>query len=99
MSNSHIVEIKQLDDYFIEIPPAVLNKLGWKAGDEVKFDVTEYGAIQIKKMDLETVELEFDDDELLKYMKEAHDRGLSFNDFCVKALESGILENQGDEIE
>tara|TARA_A100001037_G_C14671473_1_gene423267 strand:- start:191 stop:301 length:111 start_codon:yes stop_codon:yes gene_type:complete len=27
------VEVNQLDDYFIEISPAVLNKLGWKAGD------------------------------------------------------------------
>lgn len=84
------VEVKECDDgsgdVYFEIPPEILKRLGWSIGDDIKFDIQENGAILIRKVQLETVDLEFDDEELLKYMTAAHERGQSFNEFCNEAL-------------
>ena len=84
------VEVKECNDgsgdIYFELPPEILKELGWKEGDDVTFDVQGTGAIRIKKVKLENVDLEFDDDELLKYMLTAHERGQSFNEFCNDAL-------------
>ena len=90
------VEVKECDDgsgdLYFELPSEILQKLGWQEGDDVKFDVKKDGTISIKKVKLESVELEFDDEELLKMMTMAHDRGQSFNEFCTEALESQIMK-------
>lgn len=84
------VEVKECDDgsggIYFEIPSEILKELGWSEGDDVKFDIQKDGSIQIRRVQLETVDLEFDDEELLKYMTAAHDRGQSFNEFCNDAL-------------
>ena len=92
MSEKYTVEVQQVDDCFIEIPPPLLEKLGWTEGDDLKFDVKEDGAIQIKKIKLESVELDFDDEELFKLMVAAHKKGVSFNEFCEEALEGVITK-------
>jgi len=94
MSETHIIEVKELEDstgdLFIEIPPVLLNKLRWKEGDDVKFTTTPAGSIQIRKVKMETVELDFNDDELFKYMQFAHQKGISFNELCNEALKDHL---------
>ena len=68
MDNSHILEVKELEDSsgdsYMEIPPVLLKKLGWEEGDDLKFLPQHNGSIIIKKVNLETIELDFDEDEL-----------------------------------
>jgi bifunctional DNA-binding transcriptional regulator/antitoxin component of YhaV-PrlF toxin-antitoxin module len=88
MSKTTQIEIQENSDgeLFFEIPPALLEDLGWKEGDDVKFIDNKNGCFTIKKVKYETIELDFDDDELLKYMKLAHDKGMSFNEWVEDAL-------------
>ena len=90
MTTMHTVEVQQSEDCFIEIPPELLDKVGWKEGDDIKFEIQKNGSIHLKKVKLESVELDFDDEELFKYMKEAHKRNMSFNDWCEYAIKAGI---------
>jgi len=92
MTETHIIEVQQVDEYFIELPPALLKKMGWETGDDIKFDIQDNGSIHLKKVQLENVELDFEDEELLKIMLAAHDRGVSFNEFCTQALEEAITK-------
>jgi hypothetical protein len=52
-----------------------------------------YGAIK-DEMEVEygTIELDFDDEELLKYMKLAHEEGMSFNEWIEHTLTQIIKE-------
>ena len=77
-------------DVYIELPPALLENIGWEEGDEVRFDTDRTGRITIKKVQLKTVELEFDQEELFRYMQIAHRRGISFNELCEEALKESI---------
>ena len=90
----HKVEIQQLkdgnDDCYLEFPPILLEGLGWKEGDDLKFLPQCDGSFIVKKVNLETVEMDFDEDELLKYMQLAHEQGLSLNEFIEKALEQAM---------
>ena len=92
------VELKECEDgsgdTYFEIPPEILKSLGWSEGDDVKFDVLENGSVQIRKVKYETVELEFDDEELFKMMQMAHERGQTFNEFCAEALEAQIVKSE-----
>tara|TARA_R110002110_G_scaffold135418_10_gene319495 strand:- start:271 stop:573 length:303 start_codon:yes stop_codon:yes gene_type:complete len=88
------VELKEMTDgsgdIFFELPALILNKLGWKPGDEVKFQTSEDGSFTIKKIKYETIELYFDDEELFDFMKIAHDKNMSFNEFVECALKAVI---------
>ena len=94
MSEKYTVEVQQVDESFIEIPPELLEQLSWKEGDDIKFDVKKDCSIHLKKVNLESVKLDFDDDELLRIMVAAHDSGLSFNEFCHQAVESFIIKEE-----
>ena len=80
-SKSIQVEIQETSDgeLFFQIPPALLEDLGWEEGDEVKFIDNKNGTFKIKKVKYETIELDFDDQELLKYMQFAHEKNITFN--------------------
>jgi bifunctional DNA-binding transcriptional regulator/antitoxin component of YhaV-PrlF toxin-antitoxin module len=78
-------------DLFFTIPDEVLERLGWKEGDDLKFEERN-GSVLIKKIKYETIELEFDDDELFKYMKYAHQSGITFNQLCEDAVRSKLNE-------
>ena len=39
-----------------------------------------------------SIELEFDDEELLKYMMLAHEENITFNELCERALKAKIDE-------
>lgn len=94
MSKISQIEVQENSDgeLFFEIPPALLEDLGWEAGDEVKFIDNKNGSFKIKKVKYETIELDFDDEELLKYMKHAHEKGMSFNEWVEDALTQIIKE-------
>ncbi len=97
MAYKHQIEIQELDDgsggALIEFPPVLLKKLGWKEGDDLKFERGENGSIQIRKIGLESVELDFDEEELFKYMQFAHEQGMSFNELCSEALEDCLASD------
>jgi len=79
-------------ELFFNIPDDVLNRLGWEEGDAIKF-VEKDGGFLLKKIRYENIELEFDDEELLKYMQCAHEENITFNEFCERAIKAKINEN------
>lgn len=82
-------------DLFFTIPDDLLDRLGWQEGDEVKF--VEHGdGFIIKKTRYETVELEFEEDELFKFMKAAHEHNMSFNELCETAVQEAINRDEQD---
>jgi bifunctional DNA-binding transcriptional regulator/antitoxin component of YhaV-PrlF toxin-antitoxin module len=94
MSKITQIEIQDNSDgeLFFEIPPALLEDLGWQEGDEVKFIDNKNGSFTIRKVKYETIELDFDDEELLEYMKHAHEKGMSFNEWVQHSLEEILKE-------
>ena len=87
------IELKETDngELFFRIPEETLNRLGWKEGDDLKFE-DRNGSVLIRKVKYESVELEFDDEELLKYMKFAHESGITFNQLCEDAIKAKLDE-------
>lgn len=85
--------VKETDDgeLFFELPDDLLNRLGWKEGDDLKF-VDKGDGFLIKKIKYDNVELEFDDGELLKYMLLAHEMNITFNEFVEQALKNVLNE-------
>ena len=88
------LEVKESFDgeLYFRIPDDVLNHLGWEEGDEIKF-IEKDEAFVMKKVKYESVELEFDDEELLKYMKFAHEKGITFNELCEEAIKAKLDES------
>jgi bifunctional DNA-binding transcriptional regulator/antitoxin component of YhaV-PrlF toxin-antitoxin module len=76
-------------ELFFNIPDDVLDRLGWEEGDDIKF-VEKDGGFLLKKVKYENIELEFDDEELLKYMQCAHEENITFNEFCERAIKAKI---------
>ena len=90
MDDTYIIEVKELEDgsgnAYLQFPPVLFEKMGWKEGDDVKFTPRENGSFTIKKVKHESIDLDFDDEELFKYMQLAHNKGQSFNEFVEEAL-------------
>lgn len=42
-------EDPETGDLIIPVPPQVLAQLGWKEGDEIKFDVDKDGKVYVRK--------------------------------------------------
>ena len=81
-------------ELYFTIPDDILNRLGWEEGDEIKFTEKDGGFV-LTKVKYETIELDFNDEELLKYMMCAHEEGVSFNDWIQNVLEEYIkLEDE-----
>lgn len=78
-------------DLFFTIPDEMLERLGWKEGDDLKFE-DRNGSVLIHKVKYESVELEFDDKELLKYMTYAHEQNITFNELCEEAIKAKLNE-------
>ena len=100
MSKMYTVEIKECEDEsgdaYIDFPPEIFKGLGWEEGDDLKFLPNKDGSFTIKKVKMETIELDFDDDELLKYMQAAHERGITFNQFVENVLMERLNENEAE---
>jgi bifunctional DNA-binding transcriptional regulator/antitoxin component of YhaV-PrlF toxin-antitoxin module len=78
-------------DLFFAIPDDVLDRLDWTEGDDIKCIEKDNGFI-LKKVKYENVELEFDDEELLKYMLFAHEKDMTFNELCQNAVREKLNE-------
>jgi len=96
--NSTELQIKENSegDLYFNIPDNLLERLGWEEGDEIKF-VEKDGGFILTKVKYETIELDFDDDELFKYMKLAHEKGMSFNEWVEDSLRQIIKEYTDDQ--
>ena len=72
-----------METYSLLSPDEVLNRLGWKEGDDLKF-TEKNGSVLIQKINYESVELNFSKEELLKYMTYAHEKTLHSTSFAKK---------------
>lgn len=79
-------------DLYFNIPDDVLERIGWKEGDEIKF-VEQGSGFLLKKVKYESIELEFDDEELLKYMMLAHEKNITFNQLCEYAIKAKLEDD------
>ena len=93
--NTLQVKENESGELYFELTPDLLNRLGWEPGDEVKFEEKD-GGFLIKKKRYETIELEFDDEELFKYMKHAHENDMSFNEWVEMAIKTILEQHETD---
>ena len=97
MSNLYEVNIqedKQTKDLFFELPPVLMKNLGWKPGDELKWEETEDGGFRCRKIKYETVELDFDDEEYFKFLRFAHENNMSFNELVEESVKEAMKNNE-----
>lgn len=92
------LEVKESVDgeLYFRLPDILLNRLGWEEGDDLKF-IEKDNAFVIKKVKYETIELDFDKEELLELMNLAHEKNITFNELIAESLESfikGFKDNQ-----
>ena len=78
-------------DLFFNIPDDILDRLAWEEGDEIKF-VEQDGGFLLTKVKYESIELDFDEKDLLKYMMFAHERNITFNELCQNAIKEKLEE-------
>lgn len=76
-------------ELYFRIPDEIMNRLGWKEGDDLKF-IPRDGGFMIKKMTYESVEVDFDKDDLMKYLLFAHERGITFDELCTQAVQDKL---------
>lgn len=97
MSNLYEIPIQkdsETDELFFELPDALLKNLGWKVGDDLKWEETETGVL-CRKIKYETVELDFEDEEYFKFLKFAHERNMSFNELVEESVKEAIEKKDG----
>jgi len=89
------LEVKESFDgeLYFRLPDDLLKRLGWEVGDELKF-IPQDEAFIIKKVKYKTIELDFDEEELLKYMQLAHEKNITFNELCEEAIREKIKEDE-----
>jgi bifunctional DNA-binding transcriptional regulator/antitoxin component of YhaV-PrlF toxin-antitoxin module len=92
------LKLKETEDgeLFFNIPDDVLERLGWEEGDEIKF-VEQDGGFLLKKVKYESVELDFDKEDLLNYMTYAHFKNITFNELCEQAIKEKLDELEKEE--
>ena len=78
-------------ELFFSIPDDILERLGWEEGDEIKF-VEQDGGFLLTKVKYESVSLDIDDKDLLKYMMFAHERNITLNELCQNAIKEKLDE-------
>ena len=98
MTKTFEVEVQtdsETDELFFEIPPELLKNLGWKT-DDLKWEETDEGVF-LRKVKYETVELELEEEDYVKYLKYAHENNMSFNELAEKAVKEA-MENENETI-
>lgn len=92
------LEVKENIDgeLYFDLPDDLLNRLGWAEGDDIKF-VEQDGGFLIKKVKYESVELDFDKEDLLNYMTYAHNKNITFNELCEQAIKEKLDELEKEE--
>ena len=84
--------VKQNEDgeLYFDIPEEVLSRLDWKAEDDLDFHDNHDGTFMLTKVVRTSMELEFTEKELNKYMMCAHEEDLSLNKWIEKVLKIGL---------
>lgn len=93
MSTVYTIDIKHVeegDDLYMQIPDELMEDMGWEIGDDLKFIDHKDGSFRLRKVKYETIELEFDDEDLFKYMHAAHKKDITLNEFIAEAVEERI---------
>jgi bifunctional DNA-binding transcriptional regulator/antitoxin component of YhaV-PrlF toxin-antitoxin module len=96
MTKTYEIEVQkdsETDDLFFEIPPKLLKNLGWKTGDDLKWEETDEG-VRLRKVKYETVELDFDDEEYFKFLRFAHENNMSFNELVEESVKEAMKNNE-----
>ena len=89
MDTVYTVDIKRVnqgEDLYLEFPDDLMDKMGWEVGDDLKFIDNKDGSFSIRQVTYETIDLEFHEEELLKYMQMAHEKDITFNEFVAESL-------------
>lgn len=81
------------DDQVLVFPDQLLNRLGWKLGDDLMFEPQPDGSFMIKKIKYESVELDLPEHELNQLMMMAHEQHITF-DQLIQNMLSEYIENQ-----
>jgi bifunctional DNA-binding transcriptional regulator/antitoxin component of YhaV-PrlF toxin-antitoxin module len=91
--NTNELKLQETDDgeLFFIIPDDILERLAWEEGDEIEFIERNDGFL-IKKVKYESIELDFDEKDLLKYMMFAHEQDITFNELCQNAIKEKLKE-------
>lgn len=89
------LEVKESFDgeLYFRLPDDLMERLGWEVGDELKF-IPRDEAFIIKKVKYKTIEIDIDEEELLKYMQFAHEKNITFNELCEEAIKEKLKENE-----
>lgn len=77
----------------LQLPEDLMERLGWSEGDELKWKETDRGWM-LSKLNMCDIEIEFEEDELFKYMKAAHEMDITFNEFIARALQDIINQHE-----
>jgi len=87
------LKLQETDDgeLFFNIPDDILDRLGWEEGDEIKF-VEKDGGFLLTKVKYESVSIDIDEKDLLKYMMFAHEHNITFNELCQNAVKAKLDE-------
>jgi bifunctional DNA-binding transcriptional regulator/antitoxin component of YhaV-PrlF toxin-antitoxin module len=78
-------------ELFFNIPDDVLERLGWEEGDGIEFEDQGDGFF-LRRVKYDSVELDFDNEDLLKYMIFAHKQNITFNELCNRAIKEKLDE-------
>lgn len=97
MKTTELQTKEQDGELFLEFPDDMMDRLGWKEGDDLSFTDNNDGSFIIKKEKMVNVELEFDNEELLRYMMAAHESGLSFDQWINNVLNTVSYEKLCDQ--
>ena len=82
-------------ELFFNIPDDILKRLGWEEGDEIKFIERDRGFL-LKKVKYETISIDIDEEDMLKYMMFAHEKNITFNQLCEDAVKEKLKELENE---
>lgn len=81
------------DDLMLVFPDPLLNKLGWKEGDDLQFIPQDDGGFIIKKIKQETVSIDLPDKVLFDLMTLAHEKNITLNELINDVIRNKIQEH------
>ena len=84
------VEQNEAGELYFEIPQAILAKLNWKAEDDLDFHDNHDGTFTLTKVVRKSLELEFTEKELNRYMLQAHEEDMSLNKWIENVLKTAM---------
>lgn len=80
-------------DQVLVFPEKLLGKLGWKEGDDLRFDPQSDGSFMIRKVKYETIELDLPEDDLNALMMMAHEQHITFDQLVQNMLNEYIEQH------